>query len=331
MTNMDFVLIGDKNELSFVRGKSGEYIKFIINSNIAYINDEIYHLPASAFADGDNNIYVPVEFIDGVFTNITVSADEKDANKITVDVAPLGETGTALKIRRANRLPAVDESPNIGDSPVSFLADLTEYERYFNPPADEAREYLVLINHANPLDPIDYIPPDLTEVIDARAANRPQFLRYYPAKALEAFLIEARANGMNNITVTSAYRSYARQSELFNAEVNRLRPVHGENAESVAAVSIMPPGHSEHQTGLGVDMHTIPTGAAQSFGNTPEGRWLAENAHHFGFILRYPEGMTHITGIIYEPWHFRYVGRFHATRMFDLGLVLEEYREQYLN
>jgi D-alanyl-D-alanine carboxypeptidase len=77
-------------------------------------------------------------------------------------------------------------------------------------------------------------------------------------------------------------------------------------------------------------MHTISTGAAQEFGNTPEGAWLAANAHYFGFILRYPADKTEITGIIYEPWHFRYIGRRHATRMFELGLCLEEYWEQIL-
>ena len=88
----------------------------------------------------------------------------------------------------------------------------------------------------------------------------------------------------------------------------------------------MPPGHSEHHTGLAIDI--LATGVRMAdMGNSVPGRWLADNSYRYGLILRYPQGATHITGIEFEPWHFRYVGRPHAYFMRQNGLVLEEYIE----
>ncbi|MFR5864844.1 MAG: D-alanyl-D-alanine carboxypeptidase family protein [Acutalibacteraceae bacterium] len=84
---------------------------------------------------------------------------------------------------------------------------------------------------------------------------------------------------------------------------------------------------SEHQSGLCVDMHNLPS-ANISFGETAQAKWLAENAHRFGFILRFPADKTDITGVQYEPWHFRFVGREAATEIYEQGLCLEEYLGQ---
>ena len=91
------------------------------------------------------------------------------------------------------------------------------------------------------------------------------------------------------------------------------------------------PGYSEHQTGLAADVISIENPdcmLGECFADTPEGQWVAENAHRFGFIIRYLEDMERITGYPYEPWHLRYVGVETATEVFELGLTLEEYWEQ---
>jgi len=329
MERMEFISAGDKNEISFIRTKSDEYIKFIMDSNVAYINDEEYHLPGSSFSDENNIIYVPLEFLRNAFENLTFTFDEKNKNKITVDVGDIEKS--CFKIRKIKNIDPVPESeaPYFSSDPINFISDLKEYEKYFNPPADSAAEYIILINQTHPLEQ-DYIPPDLTDAADTRKDGRPvQQLRLYPAKALEAFLIEARANGFTDITVTSAYRGYDAQAQLFAQKVADMRPAHGDNAETVAATAVAYPGQSEHQSGLCTDMHNLAS-AGINFGDTPDGKWLAANAHFFGFILRYPKDKTDITGIMYEPWHFRYVGRYHATKMYDAGLCFEEYWEQYL-
>ena len=137
---------------------------------------------------------------------------------------------------------------------------------------------------------------------------------------LEAFLKEAEANGIDDVSVTSAYRSYEEQANLFRDEITIT------GSESEAAKNVNPPGCSEHQSGLSVDMHNLPA-ASPAFGETDAAKWLADNAHKFGYILRYPKNKTTITGVSYEPWHFRYVGRYHATKMYELGMCLEEYME----
>ncbi|EAO56830.1 D-alanyl-D-alanine metallocarboxypeptidase [Bacillus thuringiensis serovar israelensis ATCC 35646] len=89
------------------------------------------------------------------------------------------------------------------------------------------------------------------------------------------------------------------------------------------------PGHSEHQTGLVMDVSakSFDNKLEQEFEQTKEGKWLAKNAHKTGFIIRYPKGKEDVTGYEYEPWHIRYVGDI-ATNLFEKGLTLEEYKEQ---
>lgn len=117
-----------------------------------------------------------------------------------------------------------------------------------------------------------------------------------------------------NIYQGSGYRDYQYQINCYNSLVE----AYGEEyAEKISAK----PGHSEHQTGYTVDCNTIN----ENFINTPEGQWLDQHAHEFGFIIRYPRGKEDITGYSYECWHIRYVGVQAATEMFEQGLTLEEY------
>lgn len=132
----------------------------------------------------------------------------------------------------------------------------------------------------------------------------------------EAFALMQRAAAAKglNIYISSGFRSYASQKSIYNRYVGR-------DGRALADTYSARPGHSEHQTGLAVDLNTI----TQSFGRTKEGRWVAEHCHEYGFIIRYPEGKSHITGYCFEPWHLRYVGIDAATEIARSGLCLEEY------
>lgn len=144
-------------------------------------------------------------------------------------------------------------------------------------------------------------------------------MRQEAASALEKMFSEALNNGVELFAV-SGYRSYEYQSGLFQAEIKR---VGLEKAKEAVAY----PGQSEHQTGLTMDISSRSVGLelTQSFGASKEGNWLAENAHRFGFILRYPQGKEAITGYQYEAWHFRYVGVKAATIINNHNWTLEEY------
>ncbi|MCS0672074.1 D-alanyl-D-alanine carboxypeptidase family protein [Cytobacillus firmus] len=145
------------------------------------------------------------------------------------------------------------------------------------------------------------------------------YLRQDAAQALEKLFTGALNEGVELFAV-SGYRSFTRQSQVFEAEVSKVG-----KEKAVQAVAI--PGSSEHQTGLSMDISSRSANLelSEEFGETKEGKWLAENAHRYGFILRYPKGKEGITGYKYEPWHFRYVGTEAATVIYEKKWTLEEY------
>ncbi len=207
-----------------------------------------------------------------------------------------------------------------------YLIDMNPYEQYIEP--EDPLEFAFLVNSTHMLAS-DYEADDLVDCIHTRQDGRAtQKLRLNAEKALEAFLAEGALCGVTNVTVTSAYRSYSYQKRLFNQYVdqNMSKFKTREECEKYVETFSARPGTSEHQSGLCCDMHNIGS-AQQSFAKKPEAKWLAENCWRFGFILRYPEDKEDITKIIFEPWHFRFVGRVAATAMHESGMCLEEYCE----
>lgn len=186
-------------------------------------------------------------------------------------------------------------------------------------------KYMILVNKTNKL-PDNYVPEDLVDIRDTRKDRAPEKMVRTAEIALHAFLKEAAYCGYNDITVTSGYRSIAKQQSLFNMYVNQEMAKGKDRESAIAAASVYSayPGTSEHHTGLCVDMHNLPA-ASQSFGATEEAMWLAKNAHRFGFILRFPQDKENITTYMWEPWHFRFVGVHYATDIYESGLCFEEY------
>lgn len=147
------------------------------------------------------------------------------------------------------------------------------------------------------------IPRDIASnlVIDSE-----YLLQTHLIKPLEAMLKQAKKDGVEHFKINSAYRDGLLQQQLYE-----------ENGADFA----LPAGHSEHQSGLSLDI-----GSTEGMmDRAKEGKWLQKNAHKFGFIVRYPKGKSDITGIEFEPWHFRYVGLPHSLIMERKDLVLEEY------
>ncbi len=179
----------------------------------------------------------------------------------------------------------------------------------------------VLVNYNHPLDK-SFAPDKLVRIGNTAFQATPE-----TAEAVQALLKAAREEGIRVLRVQSGYRSYNTQNDLHTKKIKALKAQYGDLAPAVAATIVAPPGKSEHQLGLAVD---IAAGRlVTSFGDTEAGLWLAENAHRFGFVLRYPADKTEITRIIYEPWHLRYVGVETAGMIRASGLCLEEYWEAY--
>ncbi len=188
---------------------------------------------------------------------------------------------------------------------------------------------LLIANYKNALES-DYIPSNLVTVPTEYAA--PGYSTMYVTKeALNAYIELYNAMTKESggyMHVISAYRSYARQTQLYNNAVESFisQGKTTNEARSLALDTTQTPGHSEHQLGTTIDV-SQNTDTDHDFHKTKAGAWLAENAHKYGFIIRYPEDKVDITRISYEPWHIRYVGIYHATYMYVNNLCLEEYVE----
>lgn len=180
--------------------------------------------------------------------------------------------------------------------------------------------YLFLVNREYTLSS-DYVPPDLVKP-KVQANNNNILLRADAAAALEEMFQAAKDEQGLTLVAVSGYRSYGKQSVIFSNKVKKV-------GKTKAMLLVAPPGASEHQLGLAMDLGSKKnTSLTETFFDTPEGKWVAENCHRFGFIIRYKEEWTEITGYAYEPWHVRYVGKEHAARIYALDIPFETYVAQ---
>lgn len=175
---------------------------------------------------------------------------------------------------------------------------------------------LVLVNKTTSLDE-DYVPDDLVWV-DLPGVRETQ-LRKEASVALIDLFAAATAKNLS-LYCCSGYRSFQTQEELYAENVKS----YGQKQADLVSAK---PGQSEHQTGLAMDVtaESVNFDLTESFGQSPEGQFIKDNAHLYGFIIRYPEDKTAITGYAYEPWHLRYVGKNAATAIYQKDLTFEEY------
>lgn len=180
-----------------------------------------------------------------------------------------------------------------------------------------------IVSKVRSVSPIDYAPSDLitpSVPLGKNTGSSEMRLRKEAATALEQMVSEAKKDGINLLLV-SAYRSYQLQISVYNGWVQQYGQT---GADKISAR----PGTSEHQTGLAADLGsaTKECELEECFADTLEGKWLASNAHLYGFIVRYPQGKYDATGYEFEPWHFRYVGRELSQEMYKENIkTLEEF------
>jgi D-alanyl-D-alanine carboxypeptidase len=183
----------------------------------------------------------------------------------------------------------------------------------------------VLVNKTRAL-PANFAPTDLVYVdvpFSSKEKSDKQMLRVEAARALEKLFARAQEDGIQLVAV-SGYRSYATQKTLFQYNVKT-------QGEEVASRFVARPGLSEHQTGLSIDVSSASNQyqLTGQFENTSEGKWLAQHAAEFGFIIRYPNHKESFTGYAYEPWHIRYVGFPLSQEIVQSDLTFEQYYEQF--
>jgi D-alanyl-D-alanine carboxypeptidase len=213
---------------------------------------------------------------------------------------------------RARRTPTPTPAPPPTAAPASPVATVPP-----GTPAVALRP-VCLVTKQQGLSP-SYAPPDLTPLPTRLLAGNGVQLRREAAEALVPLLYEAGRAG-RRLFALSGYRSYDEQSRVLRDEIARY-------GRAVAEQQVAPPGHSEHQLGLAVDItsEVDPYDLREAFGTEPEGRWLAANAPRFGFLVSYPQGKEAVTGYRYEPWHIRYTGVPLAQSVAASGLTLTEF------
>ncbi len=178
---------------------------------------------------------------------------------------------------------------------------------------------MILVNKQYGL-PQDYVPSDLTPVnvtfAEGVVESKKQ-MRAEAARALEDMFAAAKEDGIELLGI-SGYRSYYTQKKIYEKRLEEAGEKHVSRYNAK-------PGHSEHQTGLAMDVGVEGyTDLTERFANTPAYRWLKKNAHLYGFIIRYPENGEEETGYAFEPWHVRYVGE-EAVAIKESGLTMEAY------
>lgn len=288
-------------------------IFFFINTSFSGIDDtdeEIYLATIDSVFDDE---YLETEItVDNSISSITVIEDDEIvstdglSDEIIKDLQNV-DVNSSFTLDDFINMLNVDESINTTDEPLSGF--------------DKDAWYLILVNKTHPV-PDDY-EMELATIkgsmqCDARVLD-----------VLMNMLNGAQKEGVNLI-VCSPYRDYELQKLLFDKKVNAYiaSGYSYMDAYKLASQKVIVPGASEHQLGLAFDIVTDYHAVLDfAFGDTTAGQWLKRNCAKYGFILRYPRGRESITGIEYEPWHFRYVGVEAATYIMENDLTLEEFIE----
>lgn len=228
---------------------------------------------------------------------------------------------------------AMDTSP-IDGRLVEYDGDAKEeidVDSIFEELEIQKTDQLILVNKWNTLSE-HYEPSTLVNIVNDVPSSKNEILLQESAyKAVIDLFRDANNDGITGLRAVSGYRPYSYQSQLYNAKVNYYSSEYDlETAKLKASEVVAIPGTSEHQTGLALDVSSLELlntadPLVEEFKNTPEGQWLYNNSWKYGFVLRYLPEKKDITGIISEPWHFRYVGIPHAEYMTEKNLSVEEY------
>lgn len=249
------------------------------------------------------------------------SSDETKKEEEQKDDTPASENKTEDKKDESTDKPDSSSQDPEQEKPSKPEDETPDVDKSAEAKADLSLGNLVVVNKKYSL-PIDYKPSDLVvpDVSFSYSGVLEQsYMRAPAAKQMEKMFAAAKKEGVT-LNAVSGFRSGERQKVLYNNYVAR-------DGKAAADQYSARPGHSEHQTGLTFDISapSVGNGLTAALGDTKEGKWIANNAAKYGFIVRYDRGFQSRTGYTYEPWHIRYVGVDAATQIKNNGQTLEEY------
>lgn len=341
------IVSGSRDKIKFT-SDNDNYLRFENNSELAVINGAKVSMVVQAVVN-ENECLVPFSFLQKTVTQGLKLRLDSTTNTIKITRQLYNDTKEPANILFTNDgfeiIQAITQL-KVGDISLdSYNIDITPYLAYIDP--ENAKDCLILANKQNTLGK-NYVPNDLISLqneLNIPSKNASLQLNKNAAYALQAMLKAMVADGVagvyiaedgvkkpaDSLFVTSAYRSYSYQETLYNGYVSDYinEGLSEEEAKKKASETSARAGESEHQTGLCFDFITDSMNGKldESFENTAAFKWLKDNAHLFGFILRYPSDKVSVTGYSYEPWHYRFVGREAAVEMYHSSMTLEEYLE----
>lgn len=248
------------------------------------------------------------------YNNIKNTFDNSQDLENTNNFTELEQKELERESQKQENLSESQNKNNINNNKNSNNINFYDFSEWNKTCAPE----LIVINSGNKLENINI----KTKICRGKEVNILLF------DDLENMIENAKKDNII-LWISSGYRNISLQTKLFNNQVEREKSrelISDEEAQNRASKVVARPYTSEHNTGLAIDFN----GVEDNFYKTPEYKWLKENAHKYGFIERYQEKFQDITGVIYEPWHFRYVGKEHAPKIKEQNICLEEYIKKIL-
>lgn len=365
ITLCDLSVTGEKGDLTFITA-GGETLTLVTGNKTALVNGTPVQLGGTVL-DRDGNQWVPMKFLAEYMLGVDFElTEDRKENTILSVTRNSEEVGFLLKPDRVIEKIDLDDVPagkrrQHSDTPIyTFTNDLSSFYPYMDPVDRDA--FLRLSAPSSPTG-ADFVPDDLVDILNKKSGLSGLQLSLCAEKSLEALFIEMYAAGYTDVTVRTGFRTYETQKRYYDNYLYNEKHYYKSNFASTgawfspAAYSVLgaqylqenyisrgttvlsdsdaarvtksysaAPGTSDHQTGLGVDMHNLTSGSVE-FAEEDVYLWLIDNAYKFGFVERYPKDKTEITGFSWEPYHWRFVGQYHAAKMRSLGLCLEEYAE----
>lgn len=321
---------GSEETMKYIASEE-HYLKFTNDSEYAVINAAKVAIPAPAIIK-DGKCLVPYQVISkaisgGIEFKLNQSRNTVNVIRKNYKVEDITyNEDVTFSYEKFTVVQAIQSTVGID---FEYNIDVLNYISHIDP--EDSSVYLILVNSAHPLG--EHYIPDTLSSLPSRLTAVGETYGLVPSarEALVAMMLAMEKDLKSNSTyVTSAYRSYSYQYDLFEKYVKNYTDLGLDRnaAESEVLKTVARPGTSEHQSGLCVDFITNSmTELNNTFENSAAFAWLSQNAHKYGFILRYPANKTDVTSYRYESWHYRFVGRTAATEMYVSGLCLEEYLE----
>lgn len=327
-----FVFHRSRDNQILALSRDGDVISHIIGDNKVIVNGEEKILKSPSVSL-EYQTFIPIEMVTASLNPDRILYDDQKLNiqkylfnnnyhKIIKEVLDVCKNSNFYPERFKRYIDYHVEKADLSIEEVIFRVNLgLDYPFYQNVTVvEDPYALLVLVNKYNQL-PNGYEQYNLVNMKREHTSNDgKQYLLAGVAYDKYIEMSEAIKKDGLSMRVVSAYRTENYQRNLYN---NRVRTTGRINADNYSAR----PGHSEHQTGLAVDIGTTKG----VFEYTPEFKWLQNHAHEYGFILRYPKGKEWITGYSYEPWHYRYVGVDAAKIIYEEGITYEEYYAKYVS